>query len=129
MTIQNHAAAFSAINPLVSAAGPDSAARLALETLIRSAGCRVALGCEAGLRLHRERYASLSRRERQVMALVVQGLLNKLIGAELGISEITVKTHRGRMMRKMGARSVPELVIIAAAFPWRRAEPGGWPRD
>lgn len=96
--------------------------RLALETLIRSAGCRVALGREAGLTLHRERYASLSHRERQVMALVVQGLPNKLIGAELGISEITVKAHRGRMMRKMGARSVPELVIIAAAFPWLPAE-------
>ena len=51
-----------------------------------------------------------------MLALVVQGLLNKLIAVELGISEITVKAHRGRMMRKMGVGSVPELVIIAASL-------------
>ena len=59
-------------------------------------------------------YASLSSRERQVMALVVRGLLNKQVGAELGISEITVKAHRGNMMRKMKADSLPGLVNMAA---------------
>lgn len=61
----------------------------------------------------RNRYASLSLREREVMALVVCGLLNKQIGGVLGISEITVKAHRGRMMRKMVAGSVAELVSMA----------------
>jgi len=62
----------------------------------------------------RERHASLSRREQQVMALVVSGLLNKQTGAALGISEITVKAHRGNVMRKMKADSLPDLVNIAA---------------
>jgi len=61
-----------------------------------------------------ERYATLSRREREVMALVVVGLLNKQIAAELAISEITVKAHRGKVMHKMGARSLAQLVAIAA---------------
>jgi FixJ family two-component response regulator len=64
----------------------------------------------------RNRYASLSRRERQVMALVASGRLNKAVGGELGISEITVKAHRGRMMRKMKAGSLPELVRMAASL-------------
>lgn len=64
------------------------------------------------LSLH-ERFDSLSGRERQVMALVVQGRMNKVIAAELGISEITVKAHRGRVMLKMRARSLAELVVIA----------------
>lgn len=59
------------------------------------------------------RYGSLSRREREVMALVVSGLLNKQIGGELGISEITVKAHRGKMMRKMQARSLAGLLQMA----------------
>ena len=62
----------------------------------------------------RSRHASLTPRESQVMALVVKGLLNKQIAAELGISEITVKEHRGRMMRKMKVRRVPDLVKLAA---------------
>ena len=61
-----------------------------------------------------DRYASLSRRERQVMTLVVSGLLNKQIGGELGISEITVKAHRGKVMQKMKADSVADLVRMAA---------------
>jgi FixJ family two-component response regulator len=75
---------------------------------------RTALGHEAELRALRDAHASLSRREREVMALVVSGLLNKQVGAELGISEITVKAHRGRVMRKMKADSLPDLVKMAA---------------
>ena len=75
---------------------------------------RVALSREAEIRLLRDRYASLSRRERQVMALVVSGLLNKQIGGELGISEITVKAHRGKVMQKMNADSLADLVRMAA---------------
>lgn len=69
---------------------------------------------EGEMRSIRDSYALLSRRERQVMALVVRGLLNKRIGGELGISEITVKAHRGNMMRKMRADSLPDLVNMAA---------------
>ena len=71
---------------------------------------QAALRQGAELRGLRERYASLSRREREVMALVVSGLLNKQVGGELGISEITVKAHRGRVMEKMGAGSLADLV-------------------
>ena len=65
-------------------------------------------------RVLRERHASLSRREREVMALVVTGLLNKQIGGQLGISEITVKAHRGRVMQKMKATSLADLVMLNA---------------
>jgi len=66
---------------------------------------QTALSHEAEMRGLRDCYASLTRREREVMALVASGLLNKQVGGELGISEITVKAHRGNMMRKMSARS------------------------
>jgi FixJ family two-component response regulator len=75
---------------------------------------RVALAHQAALRVLRDRQGLLSRRERQVMALVVSGLLNKQVGGELGISEITVKAHRGQVMRKMKADSLADLVTIAA---------------
>jgi FixJ family two-component response regulator len=71
------------------------------------------LAHEAQIRVLQERYVSLSRREREVMALVVGGRLNKQAGGELGISELTVKAHRGRVMRKMKANSLAELVNMA----------------
>ena len=74
---------------------------------------RNALGHDAEMRELRDRHASLSRRERQVMALVVTGKLNKQVGGDLGISEITVKAHRGQVMRKMKAGSVADLVKMA----------------
>ncbi|MDB5858738.1 MAG: tmoT 2 [Ramlibacter sp.] len=64
----------------------------------------------------RQRHAGLTTREREVMALVVSGLLNKQVGGELGISEITVKAHRGKVMTKMEARTLPDLVNMAAAL-------------
>ena len=79
------------------------------------------LGREAELRELRDCYASLTPRERQVMALVASGLLNKQVGSELGISEITVKAHRGKVMQKMQASSFAELVTIAARLCIQRA--------
>jgi len=75
---------------------------------------RVALGNEAEIQALRNSYASLTQRERQVMELVVTGLLNKQVGKGLGISEITVKAHRGKVMQKMKADSLAQLVAIAA---------------
>ncbi len=74
---------------------------------------RVALEQQAELQVLRSSYASLSGREREVMALVVAGRLNKQIAGELRISEITVKAHRGKVMRKMGADSLADLVKMA----------------
>ncbi|MET0650862.1 MAG: response regulator [Pyrinomonadaceae bacterium] len=72
-----------------------------------------ALGHEAEVQARRDCYESLTSRERQVMALVVSGLLNKQVGLRLGISEITVKAHRGRVMQKMQADSLADLVKTA----------------
>jgi FixJ family two-component response regulator len=71
---------------------------------------------ETEMRSIRDRYASLSARERQVMALVVRGLVNRHVGRELFITEITVKVHRGNVMRKMNADSLPALVNMAATL-------------
>ena len=83
---------------------------------------RIALDREAEILALRDCYTSLTHREREVMALVVSGLLNKLIGSELGISEITVKAHRGQVMRKMKADSLADLVKMAAKLRLARAQ-------
>jgi FixJ family two-component response regulator len=80
-----------------------------------------ALREESETQLLRSRRASLTPREREVMALVVSGLLNKQVGGELGISEITVKAHRGQVMRKMKAGSLPALVTMASKLAARTA--------
>jgi FixJ family two-component response regulator len=82
-----------------------------------------ALAREMAVKSLRESYASLSRREREVMELVVSGLLNKQVGGELGISEITVKAHRGQVMRKMQADSLAALVKMAARLDVPAARP------
>jgi DNA-binding CsgD family transcriptional regulator len=77
------------------------------------------LGREAEMQVLRDCYASLTCREREVMTLVVSGPLNKQVGGELGISEITVKAHRGQVMQKMKADSFADLVKKAARLSLR----------
>ncbi|MGO4764263.1 response regulator transcription factor [Cupriavidus sp. 2KB_3] len=81
--------------------------------LARDAQRRVADQSSADLR---QRYATLTQREREVMAQVVRGLMNKQIAANLGLSEITVKIHRGQAMKKMGSRSLADFVLKAEAL-------------
>ena len=82
---------------------------------------RTALLQDSQMRVLRDCYVLLTPREREVMGLVVSGLLNKQVGGELGISEITVKAHRGQVMRKMRADSLPDLVTMAARLGLRPA--------
>jgi FixJ family two-component response regulator len=89
--------------------------------LVRS---RAARGGAAEADVLRDRYGSLTLREQQVMALVVDGLLNKQIAAELGIAEPTIKTHRGRVMRKMKAASLADLVRMAGKLELRQQQRG-----
>ena len=88
----------------------------ALVNAIRNAirHSEAALGRESQMHVLRKGYSSLTPREREVMSLIVSGLLNKQVGGELGISEITVKAHRGNVMRKMNANSFADLVNMAA---------------
>ena len=82
---------------------------------------RATLDRESQMQLLRDCYSSLTPREREVMELVVSGLLNKQVGGELGISEITVKAHRGQVMRKMKADSLADLVTMAQRLGVRPA--------
>ena len=82
---------------------------------------RTALAREAEMRGLRDCYASLTRREQEVMVFVVSGMLNKQVGDELGISEITVKAHRGKVMRKMQAESLADLINMATRLRISRA--------
>ena len=92
--------------------------------LVRS---RALLERSAEIRALKARYSCLTARERDVMALVVVGLPNKQVGGELGISEITVKAHRGSLMRKMKAESLAELVGIAARLRLPRSSGSAMP--
>jgi FixJ family two-component response regulator len=107
-----------AVEFLTKPFGDDALLSAMLQALESS---RVALDHEAEMRALRDCYASLTRRERQVMALVVSGLLNKQVGGELGISEMTVKAHRGKVRQKMKADSLADLVKIAAKLRLPRA--------
>ena len=108
-----------AIDFLAKPFSNDVLLRVIRESVERS---RVALEREMSIRDLRTRYASLTPRARQVMALVVKGLLNKQVAAELGINEITVKAHRRQVMRKMKANSFADLVRMAVRLrPARHA--------
>jgi FixJ family two-component response regulator len=111
-----------AVEFLLKPLGEDTLLAAVRDALERS---RRALEHEARMRELRDRYTSLTPRERRVMLLVASGLLNKQVGGELGISEITVKAHRGQVMRKMMADSLPALVHMVARLGLRTSADGG----
>jgi FixJ family two-component response regulator len=82
---------------------------------------RAAVRRDAASQVLQHRYAALTPRERDMMALVVSGLLNKQVGGELAITESTVKARRGQVMQKMDADSLPDLVTMAARLSLRSA--------
>jgi len=102
-----------AVDFLVKPVTNDVLLRSIRESLERS---RIALDREVALRDLRDSYASLTPRERQVMELVVSGLLNKQVAWELGIGESTIKAHRGQVMQKMKANSLADLVKMASTL-------------
>ncbi len=93
--------------------GHDTVLSAIRDALARSEAMHGHHAAEAALQ---DRYASLSRREQEVMTLVASGQMNKQVGGKLGISVITVKSHRGRVMRKMGARTLSDLVQMATSL-------------
>jgi FixJ family two-component response regulator len=95
----------------------DVALLIAIRTAVERS--RAALRHDSEMRMLGKCYSTLTPREREVMALVVSGLLNKQVGFELGISEATVKAHRGQVMRKMEAESLPDLVTMATKLGQR----------
>jgi FixJ family two-component response regulator len=90
----------------------DTALLDAIQNALERSGDSLRL--QAEMQILQDRYFLLSRREREVMALIVRGLLNKQVAGQLGISEITVKAHRGQVMRKMNVTSFAELVNVSA---------------